>query len=37
MILTRIGDASKIIITGDESKVDLQNKEYSGLKKVRKS
>ena len=37
MFLTRIGDESKIIITGDESQVDLQNKEFSGLKKVRKS
>ena len=37
MFLTRIGDESKIIITGDESQVDLQNKESSGLKKVRKS
>ena len=37
MFLTRIGDDSKIIITGDESQVDLQNKEFSGLKKVRKS
>lgn len=37
MFLTRIGDESKIIITGDESQVDLHNKEFSGLKKVRKS
>ena len=37
MFLTRIGDESKIIITGDESQVDLQNKEFSGLKKIRKS
>ena len=37
MFLTRIGDESKIIITGDESQVDLQNKEFSGLEKVRKS
>ena len=37
MFLTRIGDESKIIITGDETQVDLQNKEFSGLKKVRKS
>ena len=31
MFLTRIGENSKIIINGDPSQVDLQNKNFSGL------
>ncbi len=37
MFLTRLGENSKMIITGDESQIDLINKDYSGLKKTRKS
>jgi len=37
MFLTRLGEDSKMIITGDESQVDLNNTHLSGLKKVRKT
>ena len=37
MFLTRLGEDSKMIITGDESQVDLNNAQLSGLKKVRKT
>jgi len=37
MFLTRLGEDSKMIITGDETQIDLHNKDYSGLKKTRKS
>ena len=37
MFLTRLGENSKMIITGDESQIDLLNKDFSGLKKTRKS
>jgi len=37
MFLTRLGENSKMIITGDESQIDLINKDFSGLKKTRKS
>ena len=37
MFLTRLGEGSKMIITGDESQVDLNNTQLSGLKKVRKT
>ena len=37
MFLTRLGEDSKMIITGDETQIDLNNKEFSGLKKTRKS
>ena len=37
MFLTRLGENSKMIITGDESQIDLVNKDLSGLKKTRKS
>jgi phosphate starvation-inducible PhoH-like protein len=37
MFLTRLGENSKMIITGDESQIDLVNKDFSGLKKTRKS
>ena len=37
MFLTRLGEDSKMIITGDESQVDLNNAHLSGLKKVRKT
>ena len=36
MFLTRLGEKSKIIITGDESQIDLYSKDNSGLKKTRK-
>jgi len=36
MFLTRLGENSKIIITGDETQIDLYKKDYSGLKKTRK-
>ena len=36
MFLTRLGENSKIIITGDESQIDLYSKENSGLQKTRK-
>jgi phosphate starvation-inducible PhoH-like protein len=37
MFLTRLGENSKMIITGDESQIDLINKDFSGLRKTRKS
>ena len=37
MFLTRLGEGSKMIITGDETQIDLHNRDYSGLKKTRKS
>ena len=36
MFLTRLGENSKIIITGDESQIDLYNNDKSGLMKTRK-
>jgi len=36
MFLTRLGENSKIIITGDESQIDLYSKDNSGLRKTRK-
>ena len=36
MFLTRLGENSKIIITGDETQIDLFKKDYSGLRKTRK-
>ncbi len=36
MFLTRLGENSKIIITGDESQIDLYSKDNSGLMKTRK-
>ena len=35
MFLTRLGENSKIIITGDETQIDLYKKDYSGLRKTR--
>ena len=32
MFLTRLGENSKIIITGDETQIDLYKKDYSGLR-----
>ena len=37
MFLTRLGENSKMIITGDETQIDLNNKTFSGLRKTRKS
>ena len=37
MFLTRLGENSKMIITGDETQIDLYNKTFSGLKKTRKT
>ena len=37
MFLTRLGENSKMIITGDESQIDLYSKENSGLKKNKKN
>ncbi len=37
MFLTRLGENSKMIITGDETQIDLNNKTFSGLKKTRKA
>ena len=37
MFLTRLGENSKMIITGDETQIDLNNKTFSGLKKTRKT
>ena len=37
MFLTRLGENSKMIITGDETQIDLNNRRFSGLKKTRKS
>ena len=36
MFLTRIGENSKIVINGDPSQVDLQNKSLSGLNRSKK-
>ena len=36
MFLTRIGENSKIVINGDPSQIDLQNKSLSGLNKSKK-
>ena len=36
MFFTRLGENSKIIITGDETQIDLYKKDYSGLRKTRK-
>ena len=35
MFLTRLGENSKMIITGDETQIDLPNKLVSGLNKSR--
>ena len=37
MFLTRLGENSKMIITGDETQIDLNNRTFSGLKKTRKN
>ena len=37
MFLTRLGENSKVIITGDESQIDLYNTDKSGLKRTRKA
>jgi len=37
MFLTRLGENSKMIITGDETQIDLHNRTFSGLKKTRKT
>ena len=37
MFLTRLGENSKMIITGDETQIDLNSRTFSGLKKTRKS
>ena len=37
MFLTRLGENSKMIITGDETQIDLNNRTFSGLKKTRKT
>ena len=37
MFLTRLGENSKMIITGDETQIDLNNRAFSGLKKTRKT
>jgi len=37
MFLTRLGGNSKMIITGDETQIDLNNKTFSGLRKTRKT
>ena len=37
MFLTRLGEDSKMILTGDETQIDLHNRDFSGLKKTRKS
>ncbi len=34
MFLTRLGENSKMIITGDETQIDLNNKTFSGLVKI---
>ena len=36
MFLTRIGENSKIVINGDPSQIDLQNKNFSGLNRSKK-
>ena len=37
MFLTRLGENSKMIITGDETQIDLNNSTFSGLRKTRKT
>ena len=37
MFLTRLGENSKMVITGDETQIDLPNKLVSGLNKTRTS
>ena len=37
MFLTRLGEDSKMIFTVDETQIDLHNRDFSGLKKTRKS
>ena len=37
MFLTRLGENSKVIITGDESQIDLYNTDNSGLKNKKSS
>ncbi len=37
MFLTRLGENSKMIITGDETQIDLNNRAISGLRKTRKN
>jgi phosphate starvation-inducible PhoH-like protein len=37
MFLTRLGENSKMIITGDETQIDLNNRTFSGLRKTRKT
>ena len=37
MFLTRLGENSKVIITGDESQIDLYNTDNSGLQRTRKA
>ena len=37
MFLTRLGENSKVIITGDESQIDLYNTDNSGLKRTIKA
>ena len=36
MFLTRIGENSKIVVNGDPSQIDLQNKSFSGLNSAKK-
>ena len=36
MFLTRLGENSKVIITRDETQIDLYKKDNSGLRKTRK-
>ena len=35
MFLTRLGENSKMVITGDETQIDLSNKLVSGLNRAR--
>ena len=37
MFLTRLGENSKMIITGDETQIDLNNRTFPGLRKTRKT
>ena len=37
MFLTRLGENSKMIITGDETQIELNNRAISGLRKTRKN
>ena len=36
MFLTRLGSNSKMVVTGDDTQVDLPNRTISGLKHVKK-